>query len=117
VERKKVIHKELKNKIKFANMINQYDIDKETLLKLKENLPFGGLKLLAERAGYSTNFLHKFFKGNATINDSNKVILTEASKIIREYQDKSEALKKEILACLERNSKPTQYNIGVEKTK
>jgi hypothetical protein len=89
-------------------MINQYDIDKETLKKLKENLPFGGLKLLAERAGYSTNFLHKFFKGEATVNDSNKKILSEATTIIREYQEKSEKLKKEIVDCLQRNSKPSK---------
>jgi hypothetical protein len=87
-------------------MINQYDIDKETLKKLKDSLPFGGLKLLAERAGYSTNFLHKFFRGEATVNNNNKKILSEASKIIREYQERSENLKKEIMDCLNRNSTP-----------
>jgi hypothetical protein len=89
-------------------MVNQYDIDKDTLKKIKEGLPFGGLKLLAERAGYSTNFLHKFFRGDATVNEDNKKILLEASKIIREYQDKSEGLKSEIMDCLKRNSTPTK---------
>ena len=87
-------------------MVNQYQIDKNTLRKLREALPFGGLKLLAERAGFSTVFLHKFFKGDTTINDENKRIITEAQKIIREYQDQSEAMKAEIMECLKRNSKP-----------
>ena len=86
-------------------MVNQYQIDKNTLRKLREALPFGGLKLLAERAEFSAVFLNKFFKGETTINDDNKRIITEANKIIIEHQEKSEALKAEIMECLNRNSK------------
>jgi hypothetical protein len=83
-----------------------YEIDKDTLKKLREALPFGGLKLLGERAKYSTVYLNRFFKGDTKISTENERIIKEAQKIIREFSDNSERMKAEIMDCLKRNSKP-----------
>jgi hypothetical protein len=83
-------------------------IDKETLQKLRHALPFGGLKLLGERASYSTVYLNKFFKGETKISAENERIIAEAKKIINEFADNSERVKSEIMDCLKRNSIPTK---------
>jgi hypothetical protein len=82
--------------------------DKDTLQKIRFALPFGGMKKLHERTGYSTGFLSRFFQGHANINEKNQIIISEANKLIRDYMDNTEKTKEEIMKCLIRNSNPTK---------
>jgi hypothetical protein len=98
---------------KKQKQMNEQLYKPEDLQKIRIALPFGGMKLLAEKSGYSTGFLSRFFRGQANINKKNQIIISEASKIIRDYQDKSESLKSKVMDCLKRNSTPTKlYNNG-----
>jgi hypothetical protein len=83
-------------------------IDKETLQKLRMALPFGGLKMLAVRANYSTVYLNKFFKGDTKISAENEKIIFEAQKIIRQFSENSAKMKVEIMETLRNNSTPTK---------
>jgi hypothetical protein len=81
--------------------------DKKSLRDLRMALPFGGVKLLAQKANCSTMTIQRFFKGEMAITDKNIVIAAEAVKLIQDYQNRAEKTKAELMACL-KNSKPSK---------
>lgn len=68
------------------------ELPKETLDAIREELPQGGQKAIAEEAEYSPEYVSQVLTGSKPITDSNKVILSIAQRLIREKRDADQKL-------------------------
>lgn len=71
-------------------------IDKETLKKLGESLPKGGIMEITKRVAYAQSYISKFFNGEFTVTEKNKIIIDEAQNIIKEQGERAMEMEKEI---------------------
>jgi transcriptional regulator with XRE-family HTH domain len=87
--------------------------DKETLKRIRESLPYRAVKLVAERSGFSTQTVRRFFRGEMTVDESSFKIIRQVNKLQREYEASAEKTNAEIMEALKRNSTPPKlYNNG-----
>lgn len=71
-------------------------IDKETLKKLYDTLPKGGITEISNRVKYSQAYISQFFRGGYNVTDQNRSIIDEARAIISEQAEKAAQLSKDI---------------------
>lgn len=79
------------------------EVDKNTLDKIRTELPHGSQVKIAEEANYTDEYVSMVLNGSRPITDGNKIILSIAQRLIREKREEDE----KILRGLE-NLNPTK---------
>lgn len=69
---------------------------KETLKAIKDELPRGAIKEIAQETKFHRSLVYSILDGSATITEDNMVILKEAQRIIKRKRDREERLKASI---------------------
>lgn len=68
-------------------MSNIYEFPKETLAKMKEALPMGGIQTIADKTKYHRNYVARVLKGECPLNANNMEIIRETQKMLREAKN------------------------------
>lgn len=68
----------------------KYDLPKETLEALKEELGHGGIGLVADRGGFHRNEVSAILNGHVKIGSHNEDVIKTIQQVIREQREEAE---------------------------
>ncbi len=80
----------------------QYDLPKETLNALKEELGHGGIGIVADRVPCHRNLVSGILSGKVKINEDNEKVVTTIQSVIREWREESEKKAKKMNESLKK---------------